>query len=81
MGPIARWGYLENHDGARDYEDMKNRTDIGSYKVPPKETLFGKQGSDPRAFKQCRGEMHGADGDDFMEMKSLLEKMADKAKF
>ena len=42
MVPIARWGYLENHDGACDYEDMNNQTDIVAYKVCADDNIIRK---------------------------------------
>ena len=32
-------GYLENHDGACDYEDMNNQTVIEAYKVFAKDNI------------------------------------------
>ena len=54
-------GYLENHDGACDYEDMQNQTDIEAYKVSAKDNIARKRrGRGPRTVKRFLGKMQWA---------------------
>ena len=52
--------YLVNHDGACDYGDIGDPSEIESYKVPAEDNIKRQyQGREPRTFKQFRDKMKG----------------------
>ena len=52
--------YLENNEGARNYEELKNKTDVEAYKVFAKDdNLRENKGKFPMAFKQFKNRMGG----------------------
>ena len=54
--------YLENHEGACDYEGLQSHAGVGAFGVSAKDSfLRWKKGGGPRDSKQFRNKMHGVE--------------------
>ena len=80
-GAVAKWGrYLVNHDGACDYGDVSDPTEIEAYKVPAKENVRGKyQGMGGLAIaNNFETKLRGKPKTGFLKLKAYLGKAVDR---